>query len=77
MFYVISGYCGPDHYNSESGPVLELNTYETASEVERAHEKFREEAYGKDKDLQVFRVVEGRELKLKEVKTVTKWKLTE
>lgn len=75
MYIVVYGYCGPDNYTSRSGPLLEIKTLKTADEVLALHYEFREESAHKDLDQHVFRVFEGKELKLIPVETVTKYKL--
>jgi len=75
MFYVISGYCGPDNYTSDNGPILALSVCKTPEEVEKLYADFRENCYGKDKDQHVFRIIEGRERNIKPVEKVTKYEL--
>jgi len=76
MFYVICGYCGPDNYTSDDGPILEVHEYKTAEEVAAAYAEFKEDI-GEDDDYShiTFRVIEGRERKMAAVEKVTKYKM--
>ena len=77
MYFVVSGYCGPNRFvkSGRGGPVLQVETFYSPAEVEKAYADFREEAYGADNCQQVFRVFYGEELKMEEVARVTEYKL--
>ncbi len=79
MFYVISGYCGPDNHTSDDGPLLEIAEYKTVDEVEAAYAEFLEDIGGDDDDGEnsqiTFRVIEGVERKMVAEETVVKHKL--
>lgn len=75
MFYVISGYCGPDNHTCNNGPILRLSVCKTSEEVETLYAEFREHCYGRDNSKHVFRIIEGRERNIKPVETVTKYEL--
>lgn len=75
MFYVVFGYCGPDNYTSDNGPLLKIKQCATAAEVETLYQKFREECYHKDNGAHVFRVIEGRERNIKPVERIIKYEL--
>jgi hypothetical protein len=76
MFFVVHGYCGPDHFTAANGAVLELSEFKTAEAVEEIYEKWKEDIEGNSEasDL-TFRVIEGSERKLVPVEKVTKHKL--
>ena len=74
-FFVVCGYCSPDNYTSNDGPVLELLEFDTTKEVEACYKQFKEETRGEASDL-VFRIIEGRERKIEPVEKVTEYKLS-
>ncbi len=77
MYYVITGYCGPDHYTCKDGPLLELKVYTTSKQVEQAYQEFLSDSFGKDCDQQVFKVIKGKEVQLKPKEVVTVWEVGE
>lgn len=76
-FFVVHGYCGPDHYTGDNGPILELSEFDTPAEVEAFHEEFLQGgASSKEASDVTFRVIEGKERKIVPVEKVTKFKLS-
>lgn len=75
MLIVVYGYCGPDNYTSDNGPVLKLEVFSNQDQVLEFHKEWLENTAGKDNDQHTFRVFEGRELRLIPVETVTKYQL--
>lgn len=75
MFFVISGYCSPDNYTSNDGPVLRLREFKTVEEVEAARQAFFEVPFGREHSDVTFRVIEGVERKFVPVEKVTKYEL--
>lgn len=75
MFYVVHGYCGPDHCTSDNGPILKVTSFKTAGEVEAFHKELLESFTSVEYSGQTFRVFEGRELFLKPIMRVVEFKL--
>lgn len=76
MYFVISGYCSPDWYTSDGGPVLKLRVFSLGSEVEEAYRQFKQDTDRNYIDQKVFRVIQGKELKLVPKQVVTEWELS-
>lgn len=74
MFYVIYGYCGPDNYTTDDGPVLEVKEFRSEENVEKFYVEFME-GMSATKTHVTFRVIQGVERKMKPVETVTKFVL--
>ncbi len=76
MFIVVHGYCGPDRYTADCGPVLELTISPDVSGVLQLRKEF-EENTGGDRDIShcIFRVFEGVERRICEKTRVTEYDL--
>jgi len=75
MFYVYHGYVSPDNYDSSESPTYELSEFDTEQEVLDFKEEFDNEIHDECSNV-IFRVISGKELSFKPVKTVTSWKLS-
>lgn len=73
MFYVYHGYYGPDHFDSSDGPLYKLSSFKTISELEEFKEEFDEVVNSIPCSNIIFRIIEGKERKMKPVQVVTKW----
>lgn len=75
MYYVISGYCGPDCYTSDDGPVLKLTKCKTVEEVLKLRAEFEEAYHSRHTSKHVFRVIEGHERALVPKTVTTQWEI--
>lgn len=74
MFYVYSGYIGPDNYDQSSGPTYKLLKFKTAEEVIKFKKEFDEQLDEYCGHV-LFTVIEGEERKVEPIKVVTEWTL--
>lgn len=74
MFYVYSGYVNADNYDCSESPVYTVNEFRTSQEVMNFKKKFDEGVYDECANI-VFRVFEGKELKLRPKHVVTEYEL--
>lgn len=74
MYFVYHGYCSADNYD---GPIYELTECTTEEQVLALHADFLEETNERD-DISnpIFTVIEGTQLNIVPVETVTRYALT-
>lgn len=83
IYMIIKGYCSPDNYTSDDGPILEISECKTKEEVEKDYKEWCDvEEYGHggknggDYSSVTYRVFEvNKKLFFKAKRIVEEWKL--